>query len=100
MSDVVSGDAPSSRRVAVATAVLVSLSGGSGLALPTANAGLQEAAPEVVRYVSELPRGSLSEFRYWDDRASPGGRLVGYPHTGDELDPPPEDDPHVTVRAG
>jgi hypothetical protein len=64
----------------------------------------QDAPPEIVVYVSELPRRALSEFRFWDDPASPGGRLVGYPNTGDELDPPPENDPHVTfpvqVQAG
>lgn len=104
-----SGDAPTRRRVSVAAAVVVSLAGGSGTALPylhapPARGPLQEAAPEIVVYMSELPRGSLSEFRYWDDPASPGGRLVGYPNTGDELDPPPENDPHVTftvsVREG
>jgi hypothetical protein len=64
----------------------------------------QGAPPEIVVYVSELPRRALSEFRFWDDPASPGGRLVGYPNTGDELDPPPENDPHLTftvqVQAG
>jgi hypothetical protein len=57
-----------------------------------------------VVYADELPRRALSEFSFWEDPRSPGGRLVGYPNTGDELDPPPENDPHVTftvpVRAG
>jgi len=64
----------------------------------------QTSAPEVVVHVSELPDRALSELRFWDDPASPGGRLVGYPNTGEELDPPPENDPHLTftipVRAG
>lgn len=64
----------------------------------------QESPPEVVVYASELSKGSLSEFDFWDDPSSPGGRLIGTPNTGDELDPPPENDPHVTftvaVRAG
>lgn len=56
--------------------------------------------PEVVVHVSELPRGALDEFEFWSDPTSPGGRLVGTPNTGDELDPPPEDDPHVRFRIG
>ena len=64
----------------------------------------QDAPAEIVVYAAELPRRALSEFRFWEDPLSPGGRLVGYPNTGDELDPPPENDPHVTftvpVRAG
>ncbi len=54
--------------------------------------------PEVVVHVSDLPRGALHEFEFWNDPVSPGGRLVGTPNTGDELDPPPEDDPHVRFR--
>ena len=52
--------------------------------------------PEVVVYASDLTQSALSEFDFLDDPASPGGRLVGTPNTGDELDPPPENDPHVT----
>jgi hypothetical protein len=64
-----------------------------------------QAAPgEVVVYASELPQSALYEFDFWVDPASPGGRLVGTPNNGDELDPPPENDPHVTftvpVQAG
>lgn len=58
-----------------------------------------KAAPaEVIVYASDLPPGSLSEFDYWRDPASPRGRLVGTPNTGDELDPPPENDPHVKFK--
>jgi hypothetical protein len=56
----------------------------------------QARAPEIVVYASELPSRALSEFDFWDDPASPGGKLVGTRNTGDELDPPPENDPHVT----
>jgi len=70
----------------------------------SSEAALHQAAPEVVVYVSELPRRALSELTFWDDPASPGGKLVGYPNSGDELDPPPENDPNLTftvqVRAG
>jgi hypothetical protein len=54
--------------------------------------------PEVVVYGSDLPQSALSEFDFWNDPASPGGKLVGTPNTGDELDPPPENDPHVTFK--
>lgn len=61
-------------------------------------------APEIVVYASDLSAGDLSEFAFWNDPASPGGKLVGTPNKGEELDPPPENDPHVTftvpVRAG
>ena len=74
------------------------LASGQGVGWP------QDPPPEIVVYASELPKRALSEFDFWDDPASPGGRLVGTPNTGDELDPPPENDPHVTfmvpVRAG
>jgi hypothetical protein len=55
----------------------------------------QGRAPEIVVYASELPSRALSEFDVWTDRASPGGKLVGTINKGDELDPPPENDPHV-----
>lgn len=58
----------------------------------------QAAVADVLVYASELPRRALSEFSFWDDPASPGGKLVGTPNTGDELDPPPENDPHVTFQ--
>ena len=54
------------------------------------------SASEVIIYASDLPQSALSEFEVWDDPASPGGKMVGTPQTGDELDPPPENDPHVT----
>lgn len=58
------------------------------------------AAPrEVVVHSSDLPEGALSEFDFWNDPASPGGRMIGTPNKGDELDPPPENDPHVTFKA-
>jgi len=64
----------------------------------------QGTAPEVVVYASDLPASALSEFAFWNDPASPGGKLVGTPNHGGDLDPPPENDPHVTftvpVRSG
>lgn len=63
-----------------------------------------QAPTEIVVYASDLTKRALSEFDFWNDPASPGGKLVGTPNTGGELDPPPENDPHVTftvrVQAG
>jgi hypothetical protein len=73
---------------------------GEALPVPAPDAApvppAQGAPGEVVVYVSDLPRSALYEFDFWADPASPGGRLVGTPNNGDELDPPPENDPHVT----
>lgn len=85
------------RRHLVAVRAIVPLMLGAATALAPAAAG-QEVAPEIVVHVADLSGRDLSEFRFWEDSASPGGRLVGYPNTGDELDPPPENDPHVTFR--
>jgi hypothetical protein len=102
--DVGGGRSAHGKRLAIAGLGLASglgVTGAEGVGHPSP---AQDAPPEIVVYVSELPRRALSEFRFWDDPASPGGRLAGYPNTGDELDPPPENDPHVTftvqVRAG
>jgi len=54
------------------------------------------APREVVVYASDLPARALSEFEFWNDPASPRGRMIGTENTGEELDPPPENDPHVT----
>lgn len=66
-------------------------------------AGTQDKKPElapaeIVVYASDLSKSALSEFDFWSDPASPGDRMVGTPNTGDELDPPPENDPHVTFK--
>lgn len=56
------------------------------------------SAPEIVVYASDLSESALSEFDFWNDPAAPGGKLVGTPNTGGELDPPPENDPHVKFK--
>lgn len=56
----------------------------------------EDAPSEVIVYVSELPIDALFELDLIDDPASPGGKSIGLPNTGDELDSPPENDPHVT----
>lgn len=60
--------------------------------------GRLTAPPEIVVYAADLPKGALSEFDFMTDPASPGGRMVGTPNNGDELDPPPENDPNVTFN--
>jgi hypothetical protein len=66
------------------------------VAAVTPQAPTGASALEVVVYVSDLPPSALSEMNFSDDSASPGGKLIDLPNTGDELDPPPENDPHVT----
>jgi hypothetical protein len=58
----------------------------------------QTPSAEIIVYASELPRGALSEFAFRVDSASPGGKFAVTPNTGGNLDPPPEDDPHVTFK--
>jgi hypothetical protein len=59
---------------------------------------------EIVVYAADLPEDALYELEPWEDPASPGGLLLGVTNNGDELDPPPENDPHATftvqVQAG
>lgn len=64
-------------------------------AAPATGGNSTQEAAEIVVYTSELPASALHEFDFWDDPASPGGRLVGTINTGGNLDPPPENDPHV-----
>jgi len=74
--------------------------------LPAAPASGQSASPaaksqapaDVVVHVADLPPSALSEFDFWNGPASPGGKMIGTPNTGGDLDPPPEDDPHVTLK--
>jgi hypothetical protein len=56
-----------------------------------------ESTPaDVIVYASDLPSNALDELDFIEDAASPGGKLIGLPNNGDELDPPPENDPHLT----
>jgi hypothetical protein len=70
--------------------------------LVTRPAGI--SVPEVIVYASDLTGDALEELDFIDDPVSPGGLLIGLPNTGDELDPPPESDPHaifsVPVESG
>jgi hypothetical protein len=63
------------------------------------NAAHKESGPpEIVVYASDLSDDALSEFDFWKDPAAAGGKLVGTPNSGEEVDPPPENDPHVTFN--
>lgn len=73
------------------------LLGSQGLAQEGASSE-ESAPPEVVVYATDLTEKALSEFDFWDDPTSPGGKMIGTPNKGDELDPPPENDPHVTFK--
>jgi hypothetical protein len=53
---------------------------------------------EIVIYASDLPPNALDELDFMDDPASPGGKMISLPNNGDELDPPPENDPHFTFN--
>lgn len=67
---------------------------------PAVDSGAVETAggslSEVIVYASDLPSNALFELDFMDDSTSPNGKLIGLPNTGDELDPPPENDPHAT----
>ncbi len=90
--------------LAVALLVLIALAGlpraiGAEEAIPASPATIAgHAARDVVIHASSLSKGALSEFGFWTDPAAAGGRLVGTPNSGGNLDPPPEDDPHVTLK--
>ncbi len=81
-----------------ATARSVTVKGPSPSATIQASVRQDSAPSDVVVYASDLPKSALSEFDFWNDPASPGGRLAATPNNGDELDPPPENDPHVTFK--
>ncbi|HMN29934.1 MAG TPA: hypothetical protein PKE45_17410 [Caldilineaceae bacterium] len=86
--------------------IVLAACAGSPLPTPVTSAVVAETQaqqPEgppadVVVYAADLPEDALSEFEFWDDPASPGGKLVGTPNEGSDLDAPPEDDPHVTFQ--
>lgn len=61
--------------------------------------GAGAAARDVIVQASSLPKSALSEWEFWNDPLSPGGKLVGTPNAGGNMDPPPEEDPHVTFKA-
>lgn len=56
------------------------------------------AAPDVVVHVGDLPKNAVYELEPWKDRLAAGGKLLGVTNNGDELDPPPENDPHALIK--
>ena len=93
------------RGTAAIVVVIASMSSAAWAATPNSKpkpgAAPQAAGhgQEVVVYAQEIPKQGLSEFDRWKDAAAPGGVVIGTPNSGDELDPPPENDPHVTFQA-
>ncbi len=81
-----------------AAATALALAGLAAVA-PSAQAEGPKPAPEVVVYASDLPESALYEVNFLNDSASPGGRMAGTPNHGADLDPPPENDPHVSFKA-
>ena len=81
-----------------AAALTLALVGLAGVDLAATQEKPEGPPPEVVVHVSDLPKSALYEFEFWNEPASPGGRMVGTPNTGDSLDPPPENDPHVRFK--
>lgn len=72
---------------------------------PTSNsAAMQDTPGEIVVYAADLPEDTLYELEGWEDATAAGGMLLGVTNNGDELDAPPENDPHATftvqVQAG
>ena len=76
---------------------LLALSGTHSLAQGAAAAKTSQAIADVVVHVVDLPKSALSEFDFWTGPVSPGGKMIGTPNYGGDLDPPPENDPHVTI---
>ncbi len=80
--------APASAPTATATARTVSAN-----VAPAATT----TATDIVVYAADLPKSALTdELDFANDSTSPGGKLIALPNAGDKLNPPPEDDPHVT----
>ena len=68
------------------------------VSLPTAPVVSSGSPSEVIVYASDLPEDTLFELALMEDSNSPGGLFIGLPNNGDELDPPPENDPHVNFQ--
>lgn len=56
------------------------------------------ASRDVILYASGVPKAGVSEWLFMNDAASPGGKMLGTVNSGGNLDPPPEEDPHVTFK--
>jgi hypothetical protein len=89
---------------ALVFAAIATIISGSKLAVVN-NAAVGESQPkmsdavDVVVYASDLSESALDEWEFANDPSSPGGKMVMTPNKGDEVDPPPENDPHVIFKA-
>jgi hypothetical protein len=88
---------PRTSILALVPLALLCLTGAQALGESAPTATTLQAPSDVVVHVADLPKSALSEFDFWNGPASPGGRMIGTPNSGGNLDPPPEDDPHVTM---
>jgi hypothetical protein len=99
--------APTAAATAAATAASPTAAASTAAATaapPTRSAPTAAVAPtaaattgDAIVYASDVQQGALTdELTFWDDPASPAGKMIGLPNTGDKLNAPPEDDPHVT----
>ena len=68
----------------------------SAPAEPPAAVADSGSSAEIVVYAADLPEDARYEMDLSDDPAAVGGKLIDLPNLGDELDPPPENDPHVS----
>ena len=50
---------------------------------------------EIAVYMADLSENALAELDFVAEASAAGGKMVSLPNNGDELDPPPENDPHV-----
>jgi hypothetical protein len=91
-------------RSAIAVALVAVASPGTSEAQQPAAKPAAVMAPDVVVHVGDLPANAFYELEAWKDPSSPGGKMVGVTNRGEELDPPPENDPAATfnmrVQAG
>ena len=91
-------------RSAVAVALVAVAAPASSQAQQPAAKPAAAVSPDVVVHVGDLPANAFYELEPWKDPSSPGGKMVGVTNRGEELDPPPENDPaatfNVRVQAG
>lgn len=62
--------------------------------MPAQNSSTSGKA-DVVVYMADLGENALTELDFVEEASAAGGKMVSLPNNGDELDPPPENDPHV-----
>ena len=66
-----------------------------GAAQSSANTTPAAGGAEIVVYTADLGEEMLYELELWEDPAAAEGELLGVTNYGDELDAPPENDPHA-----